>query len=102
MPALLAAGNASVVRYPDDPQIWNNLGEIRTHCGFGMRVGVSARAALDPFARAIALDSSFAPAYVHSVQLALEGEGIAERLAVCSPIPGCERRGLSTSRSRVS
>ncbi len=76
VPALLAAGSASVVRYPDDPQIWNNLGEIREHCGVGMRTGVSARATLDPFARAIALDSSFAPAYVHSVQLALEAEGI--------------------------
>ncbi|MGH2883862.1 MAG: hypothetical protein ACRDPA_14405, partial [Solirubrobacteraceae bacterium] len=80
VPALLAAGNASVIRYPDDPQIWNNLGEIRVHCGLGRSVGVSARAALDPFARAIALDSSFAPAYVHSVELALEADGISTGL----------------------
>ena len=70
--ALAADG---VRRYPDDPQIWNNLGEMRFHAGLGPRVGVTARSALDAFAHAIALDSSFAPAYVHAITLAFEVMG---------------------------
>jgi eukaryotic-like serine/threonine-protein kinase len=67
--------DASTRRYPDDPQIWANLGEIRMHLGLGREVGVSARLAMDPFVRAIALDSDFAPAYPHPMQLALELDG---------------------------
>jgi eukaryotic-like serine/threonine-protein kinase len=72
---LFDAVEASTHRYPDDPQIWTNLGEIRTHLGFGREVGTSTRLALEPFARAIALDSDFAPAYEHSTQYALEIDG---------------------------
>jgi eukaryotic-like serine/threonine-protein kinase len=61
---------ASTHRYPDDPQIWANLGEIRFHLGFGRRFGVSPERALEPFARAIAIDSDFAPAYEHATRLA--------------------------------
>jgi serine/threonine-protein kinase len=77
-PTLFAAAQGSVERYPDDPQVWNNLGEIRVHCGFGGRVGVTARLALNAFDRAIALDSDFAPAYAHATELALAAGGSAE------------------------
>jgi eukaryotic-like serine/threonine-protein kinase len=72
---MFALAQAGVARYPDDPQIWNNLGEVREHAGFGPHVGVTPRSTLDAFAHAIALDSNFAPAYVHSISLALEVMG---------------------------
>jgi serine/threonine-protein kinase len=77
---LFAAVDASVNRYPDDPQVWDNLGEIRFHLGYGRHVGVTSRAAFLPFARAIAIDSDFAPAYEHATRLALEVEGTAAGL----------------------
>jgi hypothetical protein len=57
-------------RYPDDPQVWYKLGEARFHLGYV--VGSTARQTVEAFDRAIALDSAFAPAYFHPVQLALE------------------------------
>jgi len=59
-------------RYPSDAEIWYDLGEARQHLGFGRPLGVSAADVLDAFDRSIALDSAFAPAYVHCVELALE------------------------------
>jgi len=57
-------------RYPDDPEVWYTLGEARFHLGYA--VGSTAGQTLDAFDRVIALDSAFAPAYVHPVQLALD------------------------------
>ncbi|HWZ59109.1 MAG TPA: serine/threonine-protein kinase [Gemmatimonadaceae bacterium] len=74
---LFAAADVSVQRYPDDPQIWNNLGEIRTHLGYGPRVGVTNRRVLLPLERAIAIDSDFAPAYEHATHFALAVDGSA-------------------------
>jgi eukaryotic-like serine/threonine-protein kinase len=56
-------------RYPDDFEAWFMLGEARYH--FGSPVGSGPRQALEAFDRAIAIDSSFAPAYIHPVELAL-------------------------------
>jgi len=53
-------------RYPQDPEIWYQLGEVRFHFEGGS--WKDARAAFD---RAIALDSEFAPAYIHPVEIAL-------------------------------
>jgi len=70
-------------RYPDDAEAWFILGEARYHQGYGLRLQVSERETLDAFQRAIALDSSFAPAYVHAVELAytLDGPAAARRLS---------------------
>jgi tetratricopeptide (TPR) repeat protein/TolB-like protein len=72
---MFALAEAGVKRYPDDPQVWNNLGEVREHAGLGPRVGVAPRAVLDAFAHAIALDSNFAPAYVHAISRSLQVMG---------------------------
>jgi serine/threonine-protein kinase len=56
-------------RYPADPESWVALGEARYHFGHGM--GISDAMKLEPFQRAVELDSSFAPAYIHAVELAL-------------------------------
>ena len=57
-------------RYPEDPEVWYELGEARFHLGFA--VGSTAEQTLEAFDRAIALDQAFAPAYFHPVQLALD------------------------------
>jgi eukaryotic-like serine/threonine-protein kinase len=62
-------------RYPQDPEVWWQLGEAGFH--WGQWVGVTQRELLEAFERAIALDSAFAPAYLHLVPLALELEGPA-------------------------
>jgi len=79
-------------RYPEDPEIWYQIGEARFHAGFvAGQTWSDARAAFD---RAIALDSAFAPAYIHPVEIALNDNdaGAALRyvrgyLAVSSVIP---------------
>jgi len=56
-------------RYPEDPEVWYQLGETRFHIGLvGGYAWSDARAAFD---RAIILDSTFGPAYVHPVEIAL-------------------------------
>ncbi len=82
----------AVRRYPEDPEVWYQLGEARFHAGFV--VGDSwydARAAFD---RAIALDSGFAPAYVHPVEIALNDDNpvaalryVRGYLTIASAIP---------------
>jgi serine/threonine protein kinase/tetratricopeptide (TPR) repeat protein len=63
-------------RYPDDFESWYVLGEAHYH--FGFTVGSTPRQALDAFDQAIANDSSFAPAYIHPIALALWLDGPEE------------------------
>jgi serine/threonine-protein kinase len=69
--ALFATLRTAVERYPNDPEVWYALGEAQHHFGYGPVVGVSVQRTLESFDRAIALDSSFAPAYIHAVELGL-------------------------------
>jgi DNA-binding SARP family transcriptional activator len=79
-------------RYPEDPEVWYQLGEVQFHAGdVGGYTWSDARAAFD---RTIALDSSFAPAYIHPVEIALNDNdpGAARRyvrgyLTISSVIP---------------
>ncbi len=57
-------------RYPDDPSLWHELGERRTHTP--PPLGEFAGPALEALDRAIALDSGFAPAYMHTIRLAVQ------------------------------
>jgi tetratricopeptide (TPR) repeat protein len=59
-----------VRRYPDDPQVWYELGERHAH--IPAPAGGDVTAALHAFDRAIALDSGFAPAYMHGLRLSLQ------------------------------
>lgn len=56
-------------RYSEDPEVWYRLGDARFHSDppFG---GPPARA-LEAFDHAIAIDPGFAPAYEHTVELAI-------------------------------
>jgi eukaryotic-like serine/threonine-protein kinase len=60
----------AVRRYPGDPEVWLDLGEARFHQPAPLG-GVPAPA-LEAFDHAIALDSGFAPAYEHTVRLAIQ------------------------------
>jgi tetratricopeptide (TPR) repeat protein len=51
--------------YPDDPEVWYQLGEAREHNGF--EIGATVAEELDAFDHSIALDSTFAEAYVHPI-----------------------------------
>ncbi len=62
--------------FPNDPEVWYELGEARVHWPAGGRN--VAEHALEAFGRAIALDSSFAPGYFHTAELALWQGGPAE------------------------
>jgi serine/threonine-protein kinase len=70
---LFAALETGARRYPEDPEIWYELGEARYH--FGQSVGVTAESIESAFQRAIALDSGFVPAYIHTAELAFMTEG---------------------------
>src|SRR2546425_4517874 len=88
-------------RYPEDPEVWYQLGEVRFHGGFF--VGASWNDARAAFDRAIALDSGFAPAYIHPLEIALNDNDpdaalryVRGYLAVSSVIPeGAAMRLLS-------
>ena len=68
----------AAARYPEDPLVWDAVGEARMHLGFFL--GRSNPWALEAFDRAIAADSAFAPAYIHPVELALHAGGPAAAL----------------------
>jgi serine/threonine-protein kinase len=78
---LSATTHAAVTRYPDDPEGWYAVGEARFHFGFSPNAGATLDSALDAFDRAIALDSAFGPAYIHTVDIALRlgGPSLARR-----------------------
>jgi DNA-binding SARP family transcriptional activator len=67
----------TVERYPDDAEAWFALGEAQYHFGGGPIMGVPDSTALKSFDRAIALDSAFAPAYLHAIELGLDIGGTA-------------------------
>src|SRR2546422_653645 len=65
-------------RYPEDPEIWYNLGEARYHFGFGPGGSATQRQIREAMDRAIALDSGVAPAIVsHTIECALRSQDVA-------------------------
>jgi serine/threonine-protein kinase len=66
---LFSTVDTAAARYPNDPDVWFAVGEARFHNGYGSPVNVSEEETLAAFDSAIKLDSAFAPAYVHPVEL---------------------------------
>ncbi len=65
-------------RYPEDPELWYELGEARYHFGFGPGASVTQQQIREAMDRAIALDSGFAPAIVsHTIECALRSQDVA-------------------------
>jgi serine/threonine-protein kinase len=69
-------------RYPDDPEVWNDIGEMRVHAGARI-ANNTLELALQAFERALRLDSAFASSYFHAIELsaALRAPAVAARLA---------------------
>ena len=61
--------DSGVKKYPNDPEIWLARCDAQYGMGFGPVLGVSKREVLHSCDRAIALDSSLTPAYLHAVQI---------------------------------
>ena len=57
----------ATARYPDDPEMWYMLGEAQNH--FGAFAGRSYEQQLQAFDRSIALDSAYAPSYLHPIEI---------------------------------
>ena len=69
---------AATRRYPDDPEAWYLLGETADH--FGPFAGRSMGEVLRAFDRSLALDSAFAPAYIHPIEVsAKDGPAAIQR-----------------------
>ncbi|AHG92503.1 protein kinase (plasmid) [Gemmatirosa kalamazoonensis] len=67
---LFATLRDATARYPNDPELWYQLGDKRYHYAVGP-MAVPPESILASFDRAIALDSGFAPSYLHAVELGL-------------------------------
>jgi serine/threonine-protein kinase len=73
-----AAAKDVVTRYPDDAAAWYLYADMRFHNDRTL----TEREALDNFDRAIHADSSFAPAYIHAIDLAYRnGPAMGRRYA---------------------
>jgi len=65
---LYATVNEAARRFPHDPEVWYEYGDVRYHYPQFSSIAEMREA----FDRSIALDSAFAPAYIHPVELALQ------------------------------
>jgi tetratricopeptide (TPR) repeat protein len=68
-PAGLEALERLARTYPDDAEVWTMLGEARFH--LGPMALVPASTSRLAFETAVALDSAFAPAYIHPIELSI-------------------------------
>ncbi len=65
-------------RYPDDVEAWHGLGDALFH--MGAQAGQLLTAAVEPLERALELDSSYAPALIHLIEIAyLTGDSVGGR-----------------------
>jgi tetratricopeptide (TPR) repeat protein len=66
-------------RYSDDLEVWHGLGDAIFH--MGAQIGLPLTAAIEPLERTLALDSTFAPALIHLIEIAyLESDTARGRL----------------------
>ena len=85
---------SAVVRYPDDPEAWYMLGEVRYH--LGQEASVALRDQIDPFLHAIALDPSSGTYYYHPVPSLI---AVQDTLTADSLIRLFERHTGDTARA---
>lgn len=69
LPSGVSLLRSGVRRFPDDPEMWYQLGDIYIHWGPQLRVTPSQ--AEEALRRAVELDPGFAPYRIHLVELAL-------------------------------
>jgi serine/threonine-protein kinase len=69
---LFRTAEETVRRYPQDPFAWYTLAEAQYHYGLGPGLARRPSDQLALWDRIVGLDSSFAPGYVHAIELAME------------------------------
>jgi len=81
---LFATVNEAAARYPNDPEVWYVVGEARFHHGYGSMFDMSEPEVREAFNRSVGLDSAFAPAYIHLVELGfiLDGAEVGRAAAL--------------------
>jgi len=78
--AQIGAAERAVQANPDDPEMWYWLGDRYLHVGMAMGLAAPIERASAAFRRAIALDPTFVPPFIHLIQLAARaGDTIAVR-----------------------
>ncbi len=65
----LPLARAAVRKYPDDPDAWYTLGEVFVHSRTAVLHDVSE--GIEALEKAVALDPTFAPYYIHLIELAI-------------------------------
>ena len=68
--ALIGAAQRAVEANPDDPEMWYWLGDRYLHVGTAIGLAAPVERAAAAFRRAIALDPTFVPPFIHLIQLA--------------------------------
>lgn len=89
-------------RFPEDPEVWFKLGDARFHFGFlhpSTQTLTQVRAAFD---RAIALDSAFAPSYIHLVQVLNQLQDVAAMRAAMAAFLALEPGGEQAAGLRLA
>ena len=82
-----------------DPEVWYQLGEAREH--YGAEVGATLAQEMDAFDHSIALDSTFAEAYVHPIFRTLDRGDCGRALGYLRPAGAtCTSRPTSACRAR--
>ena len=78
--ALIGAAERAAQANPDDPEMWYWLGDRYLHVGTAIGLAAPIERASAAFRRAIALDPTFVPPFIHLIQLAARaGDTIAVR-----------------------
>ncbi len=82
----LAVLEQAAARYPEDPEVWYELGEAYHHFGaYRLSDPATFQEAAAAFDRSLALDSAFAPSYIHRMELALYLHGPREFSRIVAP-----------------
>jgi len=72
---LFATLDTATRRFPDDPEVWFKLGDARFHY-LAFAPGETYARAREAFDRSLALDSAFAPSYIHPIDLAIRDQDL--------------------------
>jgi len=86
--------------YPEDAEAWYLLGDAYYH--LGMLHGISPATVDSAFRRAIALDSAFAPAYLHLIEDAFERTDSAEAGVLIRALARFDSTSPKTTGLRVA
>jgi serine/threonine-protein kinase len=95
---LFSTLDRATARYPGDPEAWFMLGEAEAH--LGPYAGRSYEQVLQAFDRSIALDSAYAPSYIHPIEISATNGADAMRKYL-QPYLALARQDASAESARL-